>query len=113
MDTTHHRFAELFAQLGLPFDTGSIQTFLLDNSPLNDCILLEEAPCWTTSQSAFLREKIELDADWVHVVDQLNVALRGPHMVARMKALEEENRCLKKMYLEERLKAKVASEALD
>ena len=34
-------------------------------------------------------------------------------MMARMKALEEENRRLKKMYLEEKLKAEIVAEALE
>ena len=33
-------------------------------------------------------------------------------MMARMKELEEENRCLKKMYAEERMKAEIVAEAL-
>ena len=34
-------------------------------------------------------------------------------MMSRMKELEEENRRLKKMYLEEKLKAVIVSEALE
>jgi len=34
-------------------------------------------------------------------------------MMSRMKELEEENRCLKKMYLEEKLKAEILAEALE
>ncbi len=34
-------------------------------------------------------------------------------MMSRMKELEEENRRLKKMYLEEKLKAEIGSEALE
>ena len=34
-------------------------------------------------------------------------------MIKRMKELEEENRRLKKMYAEERLKAEIATEALE
>ena len=34
-------------------------------------------------------------------------------MMSRMKELEDENRRLKKMYLEEKLKAEIVSEALD
>ena len=34
-------------------------------------------------------------------------------MMSRMKELEEENRRLKKMYLEEKLKAEIVSEALE
>ena len=34
-------------------------------------------------------------------------------MMSRLKALEEENRRLKKMYLEEKLKAEIVAEALE
>lgn len=34
------------------------------------------AAFWTDSQKAFLREEILEDADWAHVVDELNVRLR-------------------------------------
>ena len=34
-------------------------------------------------------------------------------MIARMKELEEENRRLKKLYLEEKLKAEIVAEALE
>jgi len=37
----------------------------------------------------------------------------GASMMKRMKELEEENRRLKKMYAEERLKAEIATEALE
>lgn len=33
-------------------------------------------------------------------------------MIARLKELEDENRCLKKMYAEERLKAEIIQEAM-
>ena len=36
----------------------------------------------------------------------------GTSMMARMKELEEENRRLKKMYIEEKLKAEIATEYL-
>ena len=34
-------------------------------------------------------------------------------MMSRIKALEQENRCLKKVYFEEKLKVEVVSEALE
>ena len=71
MDSTYHRLEELFDQLGLPSDTDGINFFIAQNSPLNNRIRLEEAPCWTTSQATFLYEKIQLDANWAGVVDQL------------------------------------------
>jgi hypothetical protein len=77
MDSTYHHFEELFDQLGLPSDTCSIKFFIAQNSPLKNGIRLEDAPCWTPSQATFLHEKMQLDANWTGVVDQLNVALRG------------------------------------
>ena len=82
MDSTYHRFEALFDQLGLPSDTCSIKFFIAENSPLNEHIRLEEAPCWTPSQATFLHEKIQLDADWAVVVDQLNIAMRGSQLEA-------------------------------
>ena len=37
----------------------------------------------------------------------------GVSMMSRMKELEDENRRLKKMYLEEKLKAEIVAEALE
>ena len=76
METSFHRFTDLFAQLGLPSDPASIEAFLRDHSPLPDHVRLADAPFWTASQSALLREEIQEDADWAEVVDQLNVMLR-------------------------------------
>lgn len=76
MDSTYHGFEELFDQLGLPSDTCSIKFFIAQNSPLNNCLRLEDAPFWTSSQATFLKEKIQLDANWAGVVDQLNLAMR-------------------------------------
>lgn len=76
MNATHHRFSELFLQLGLPADIGSIETFLNSHSPLDPSVKLEDAPFWTDAQANFLRDEIQQDADWAEVVDQLNSALR-------------------------------------
>ena len=77
MDSTYHRFTELFQQLGLASDTRSIQDFLVRHSPLHPSIRLESAPFWSEAQSALLRDELLLAADWAEVVDQLNTALRG------------------------------------
>ncbi len=77
MNATHHRFSELFLQLGLPADIESIEAFLTSHSPLDSAIKLEEAPFWTEAQANFLRDEILQDADWAEVVDQLNSALRS------------------------------------
>lgn len=78
METSFHRFTDLFAQLGLASDPASIEAFLRDHSPLPDDVHLADAPFWTAAQSALLREEIQEDADWAEVVDRLNGALRGP-----------------------------------
>lgn len=78
MDKSNHLFSELFAQLGLPADEPAIQQFLVAHTPLAADIALADAPFWTESQAAFLREEILEDADWAELVDQLNLALRRP-----------------------------------
>lgn len=79
MEKPFHRFTELFAQLGLPTDEAGIRSFLAAHSPLAPQVLLADAPFWTPTQAALLREELQEDADWAEVVDQLNAALRTPH----------------------------------
>jgi hypothetical protein len=76
MDSTHHRFRELFDQLGLPSDNDSIRAFIEKQRPLPAHVLLPDAPCWTPAQAQLLKEQWKQDADWAEVVDQLNLALR-------------------------------------
>ncbi|SDP39777.1 Protein of unknown function [Rhodoferax sp. OV413] len=78
MDTSTHRFTELFAQLGLPSDAQSIAHFLAMHSPLAGNIQLPDATFWSPAQAAFLREALLQDSDWAEVVDQLSEALRAP-----------------------------------
>ena len=77
MDSPIHQFSDLFAQLGLPSDEAAIQHFIATHSPLKGDIYLADAPFWTASQAAFLKEEKLEDADWAELVDQLNLALRG------------------------------------
>ena len=77
MEPGTHHFSELFAQLGLPSDTPSIQAFIARHAPLADDVRLEEAPFWSPAQAQLLREERNEDADWAILVDRLNLALRG------------------------------------
>ena len=77
MDQPIHRFNDLFAQLGLPADEQAIRQFIASHGPLRADILLADAPFWTASQAAFLKEEKLEDADWAELVDQLDLALRG------------------------------------
>lgn len=75
--TTHHTLSDLFAQLGLPHQAADIRAFVHRHRPVPDGVRLFEAPFWTPSQAAFLKEQIRADdGDWALLVDQLNAQLR-------------------------------------
>jgi hypothetical protein len=78
MDDLFHSFSELFAQLGLANDSASIAAFIKKNAPLQPDIRLEDAPFWTPSQAALIKEKRQEDADWTQLIDQLSLSLRAP-----------------------------------
>lgn len=77
MDAAHHRYPELFAQLGLAADAASIRAFIAMHAPLSGDVRLEDAAFWTPEQAAFLRASLAEDADWAEVVDRLSAALRA------------------------------------
>lgn len=77
MNKPSHQFNDLFAQLGLPADAAGIARFLQDHAPLPGDIRLADAPFWSGTQAAFLRESLQQDADWSGPVDQLSEALRA------------------------------------
>ena len=77
MESSIHTLNNLFAQLGLPSDEASINTFIKTHSHLGTSVLLSEASFWTPTQAAFLREEILNDADWAEVIDQLNTSLHA------------------------------------
>lgn len=76
METPIHTMNSLFEQLGLGGSDSEIDAFIERNSPLAQDIELHKASFWNESQSAFLKEMKEKDADWAEVVDQLNARLR-------------------------------------
>ncbi len=78
MEKTIHPFSELFAQLGLPDDPAGIALFIEQHAPLVDGVRLHDAPFWSASQAAFLRESLQHDSDWADVVDRLGKALLSP-----------------------------------
>ena len=77
MQPYHHRFCELFAQLGLPSGQDDIRAFLGHRGPLPGAVALADAPFWTPAQASLLRDGLAQDADWAQVVDELNTALRA------------------------------------
>lgn len=78
MNDAIHHFSDLFAQLGLPNDGPSIAYFLATHACIAEEMRLPDAPYWTPSQAAFLREALAQDSDWSGLVDQLNKALLLP-----------------------------------
>ena len=75
MNANLHTMSNLFAQLGLPADSASIDNFIAAHRPIGNDIALYRAPFWTPSQRAFLKEEIIEDADWAAVIDELNARL--------------------------------------
>ncbi|WP_412461162.1 DUF2789 domain-containing protein [Pseudomonas sp. SC11] len=78
MDATTHEFSEIFKQMGLDDDPVEIDRFITTHSPLDDDVKLVDAPFWSDSQRAFLKENYIADSDWIVMIDQLNEALHKP-----------------------------------
>ena len=76
MESQTHTMTNLFAQLGLPDDTASIDAFITAHAPLPHDKRLADADFWTPAQAAFLRAELAEDADWSAVVDTLDARLR-------------------------------------
>ena len=79
MEETLHSMTSLFTQLGLPAEPAEIQAFIESHRPLATRLELNEAPFWTSSQSDFLREEVQHDADWAGIIDRLDSGLRQPN----------------------------------
>ena len=75
MDAHLHTMNNLFAQLGLPSDTASIDAFIAAHRPLADDVALYRADFWSPAQRAFLKEEMIEDADWAGVIDELNARM--------------------------------------
>ncbi len=64
MRSNIHTMSDLFKQLGLPADPGSIRDFIARHEgACRDCAL-PHAPIWTDSQRAFLEQAVAEDSDW-------------------------------------------------
>ena len=74
MDTNPHTLCILFAQLGLPSDTGSIKKFIAAH-PLADDLPICDASFWSPSQAGFLTEELQSDSEWAEMIDELAVLL--------------------------------------
>ncbi|OHX12206.1 hypothetical protein BI347_00855 [Chromobacterium sphagni] len=75
MDTSSHLLPGLFRQLGLADEPAAIRAFIASH-PLPPRVALADAPFWSASQAAFLRQALESDAEWSEAVDELAVLLQ-------------------------------------
>ncbi len=76
MQAPVHTLNNLFAQLGLPSDDAAIDAFIASHRPLDNSVVLYQAPFWSAAQRGFLKEEIIGDADWAAVIDDLDRRLR-------------------------------------
>lgn len=76
MEMSVHSLNNLFDQLGLASADADIDRFIDSYRPVPPTMPLAEAPFWTPSQASFIRQALELDADWSEAVDQLDTRLR-------------------------------------
>ncbi|WP_220719912.1 DUF2789 domain-containing protein [Agarivorans litoreus] len=76
MESAIHTLSDLFAQLGLDPSINAIAEFVAEHAPIPSEVPLHQAAFWTPTQAAFLLEAVQQDADWVELVDQLDVMLR-------------------------------------
>lgn len=75
MEMSNKDMGTLFEQLGLPSDPASIDAFIAEHAPLPNGVKVSEAPFWSESQGAFLKEELMEDAEWAPIVDELNARL--------------------------------------
>ncbi|EAR61885.1 DUF2789 family protein [Neptuniibacter caesariensis] len=68
---------QLFKQLGLNDDPDSIDDFIEQNKIYTHELHIADAPCWSKSQSDFLRESIYYDSKWSDSIDELDIILRN------------------------------------
>ena len=76
MEQPIHNLNSLFDQLGLDSTDAAIEDFINRNNPLPDNIELHNADFWNSSQTSFLKQAKDEDADWAEIVDKLYAMLR-------------------------------------
>lgn len=76
METHIHSITSLFDQLGLDSTDEAIEDFIEKHKLQSSSGELHKAEFWSSSQSSFLKQVIDDDADWAEIVDQLDAMLR-------------------------------------
>lgn len=71
MESPFHSLVDLFKQLGLPHEPAQIRVFIESNRQQCLGCAVQDAPVWSASQAAFLREAIAEDADWAIAAESL------------------------------------------
>lgn len=76
MESHTHTMSSLFDQLGLDSKITSIENFIDINRAIPGNVILYEANFWNASQSSFLKQMKDEDADWSGIIDQLDIMLQ-------------------------------------
>ncbi len=76
MELEPHSLKMLFQQLGLPDEEADIEKFIVRHRPLPRDMEIYEASFWNKSQSAFLKQALDDDAEWSELVDELDAMMR-------------------------------------
>lgn len=77
MELIEKNMGTLFSQLGLAHEEADITHFIATQGGLWNGTYLHDAPFWSASQAAFLREAMALDGAWAPIVDELNAKLHS------------------------------------
>jgi hypothetical protein len=75
MNSTNPTLNNLFEQLGLAADEGSIDEFIETHKGLSNELHIENAEFWTSAQASFIKNALTEDAEWAELIDQLNSRL--------------------------------------
>ncbi|QJR82328.1 DUF2789 domain-containing protein [Alteromonas pelagimontana] len=75
MVVQHPSMQDLFMQLGLDSSEEKIEEFIAKHRGVHDSRHLEDAPFWNEAQAEFIQNAYVADAEWVVVIDKLNVRL--------------------------------------
>jgi len=79
MEIPNHSLSHLFDQIGLPSTDRALEKFIKSHL-LAAGMRLEDASFWNASQLQFFQEARDQDADWVELVDELDVLLHKSSM---------------------------------
>ena len=76
MEPFRHTMNDLYQQLGVGTQEAAIAAFIQSHQLAKTSKPVQYADCFTQHQQAFMQQAYEQDADWVALIEQLDVLLR-------------------------------------